>query len=60
MSAGIDRALSAQSIDPAVVAIEARRAGETGAAVVPLGEGLGRFDRPVPSVAAYDQLLAAR
>jgi transposase len=60
VTAGIDRALTAGSIDPTVVAIEARRAGETGAAVIPLGEGLNRFDRPVPSIAAYDQLLAAR
>ena len=60
VSAGIDRALAAGSIDAAVVAIEARRAAETGAAVVPLGEGLSRFDRPAPSIAAYDQLLAAR
>jgi transposase len=60
VTVGIDRALAAGSIDPAVVAIEGRRAGETGAAVVPLGEGLGRFERPVPSIVAYDQLLAAR
>ncbi len=60
VTAGIDRALAAGSIDAAVVAIEARRAAETGAPVVPLGEGLSRFDRPAPSTAAYDQLLAAR
>ena len=60
VSAGIDRALVAQSIDSTVVAIEARRAGETGAPVVALGEGLGRFDRPAPSITAYDELLAAR
>ena len=58
VTAGIDGALSAGSLDPTVVAIEARRAGETGAAVIPLGEGLSRFDRPVPSI-AYDQLLSA-
>jgi transposase len=61
VAAGIDRALAAGSTDPTVVAIEARRAGETGAGVVvPLGEGLSRFDRPAPSIADYDQLLAAR
>ena len=60
VSAGIDGALAAGSIDPAVVAIEARKATETEAVVVPLGDGLSRFDRPAPSIAAYDQLLAAR
>ena len=60
VTAGIDRALAAGSIDPTVIAIEARRAGEGGAAVVPLGEGLSRFDRPAPSIAGYDQLLVAR
>lgn len=61
VTAGIDRALAAGSIDPTVIAIEARRAGETDTAVVvPLGEGLSRFDRPAPSIAGYDQLLAAR
>ncbi|MDQ3145904.1 MAG: IS21 family transposase [Actinomycetota bacterium] len=59
--AGIDRALVAGSIDPAVVAIEARRAAEgTGVAVVPIGEGLSRFDRPAPSIADYDDLLEAQ
>lgn len=58
---GIDRALKAGSVDPAVVAIEARRAAETAESVViPLGEGLGRFDRPAPSIAPYDQLLQAQ
>jgi transposase len=55
--AGIDRALSVDSIDPTVVAIEARRSGETAGLVIPIGEGLHRFDRGVPSVAHYDQLL---
>lgn len=58
---GIGRALSAGSIDPAVVAIEARRAAESAsAAVVPIGESLSRFDRPVPSVVDYDDLLEAQ
>jgi transposase len=60
VTAGIDRALTVGSIDPAVVAIEARRAAETATGPVPIGEGLSRFDRPAPSVAAYDQLLVAR
>jgi transposase len=58
---GMQRALSAGSVDVAVVAIEARRAGEqTVARVVPIGEGLSRFDRPTPSIADYDQLLEAQ
>ena len=58
---GITRALTAGSIDAAVIAIEARRAGEaTVATVVPIEEGLNRFDRPAPSTAAYDNLLEAR
>ena len=59
--AGMARALAAGSIDPAVIAIEARRAEEpTGARVVPIGEGLSRFDRPAPSIAGYDDLLEAQ
>ena len=59
--AGMQRALTAGSIDAAVVAIEARRAGEPAVAtVVPIGEGLSRFDRPAPSIADYDDLLEAR
>ncbi|MBA2624631.1 MAG: hypothetical protein H0U89_03380 [Acidimicrobiia bacterium] len=59
--AGIDRALSAGSTDPQVVAIEARRAAEaTSAAAVPIGEGLSRFDRPAPSGSDYDDLLEAQ
>ncbi len=59
--AGIERALGAGSIDASVIAIEARRAEEpTVATVVPIGEGLSRFDRPVPSIADYDQLLEAQ
>ena len=60
VTAGIDRAHLAGSIDPTVVAIEARRAGETGAAVIPLGEGLTRFDRPVPSIAGLSGSLCRR
>jgi hypothetical protein len=46
--AGIERALATGSIDAAVIAIEARRATEPVAAVIPIGEGLN------------DQLLEAR
>ncbi len=59
--AGIEAALKVASVDPAVVAIESRRAAEgADATVVPIGEGLSRFDRPAPSVAAYDDLLEAQ
>ncbi|MGH7733013.1 MAG: IS21 family transposase, partial [Gemmatimonadales bacterium] len=59
--AGMERALTAGSVDPAVVAIEARRATQPQPApVTPLGEGLTRFDRPAPSTAHYDQLLEAK
>jgi hypothetical protein len=58
--AGIEAALGVGSVDPAVVAIQARRAAErTVATVVPIGEGLSRFDRPPPTTARYDDLLEA-
>jgi len=61
VTAGIDAALAVGSVDPAVVAIEARRTVEdTAVVVVPMGEGLNRFDRPAPSIAHYDQLLEAQ
>ncbi len=59
--AGMQRALTAGSVDAAVVAIEARRTVEgASATVVPIGEGLSRFDRPPPSIANYDDLLEAK
>ena len=58
--AGMERALCAGSVDPAVVAIEARRAMDaTPAPVVPIG-ALARFDRPPPTLDDYDGLLEAR
>jgi transposase len=57
---GVNRALAAGSVDPAVVAIEARRAGEGSEVVVPIGDGLSRYDRAAPSLAHYDQLLEAQ
>ena len=59
VTSGIERALASGSCSADVVAIEARRAGEHKAPVIPIGEGLSRFDRPAPSVAHYDQLLEA-
>ena len=59
--AGMQRALAINKVDPAVVTIEARKAGEgKGAEVVPIGEGFSRYDRPKPTTTAYDQLLEAR
>ncbi len=45
--------------DPAVVVVQARRHADhkPEADVVPIG-GLARYDRPAPSIGAYDQLLA--
>jgi transposase len=57
---GLDRALAVGSVDPAVVLIEARKTTsglET--SVVPIGAALGRFDRPAPTIAQYDDLLEA-
>jgi transposase len=57
--AGMAAALDVGSVDPAVVAIEARKAAE-GSTVpaLPIGE-LARFDRPKPSLNRYDTLLEA-
>ena len=53
--AGIDGALGAGSIDPEVVAVEARRSAER-REPVPVA-GLSLFDRPLPTLAHYDELL---
>lgn len=59
--AGITAALKVGSLDPAVVAIEARKSGQTGGAVViPISEHLARFDRPNPVLNHYDNLLEAQ
>jgi hypothetical protein len=56
---GMERALSAGSVDPAVVLVEARRSGE-GERSVPLPIGsLHLFDRPMPVLSPYDELLEA-
>jgi len=55
--AGIEGALAVGSLDPDVVIVEARRASErqrSGAAELP---DLARFDRPMPSLDGYDELL---
>jgi hypothetical protein len=56
---GIERALAAGSVDPAVVLVEARRSTEeTRAVAVPIGS-LHLFDRPMPELTSYDELLEA-
>jgi hypothetical protein len=56
--AGINAALSVDSCDPDLVAVEARRAShpEPAPLIMPTGPIPG--DRPAPSLAGYDQLLA--
>lgn len=59
--AGIEAALAVGCLDAEVVAVEARRRGERAvASIIPIGEGLSRFDRPAPTTAHYDDLLEAR
>jgi transposase len=55
---GISRALTAGSVDPAVVLLEARRCIEPEpiAAVIPIG-GHSLTPRPPPTLTAYDDLL---
>lgn len=55
--AGVTAVLQVGSCDPAVVAIEGRRTNERGSPVVPIGEGLSRYDRPKPTTDKYDELL---
>ncbi len=56
--AGIEGALRVGSVDPAVVMVEARRATEQRPEPAAV-ENLSRFDRPKPSLRAYDDLLGA-
>jgi transposase len=56
---GMELALSSGSVDPAVVLVEARRAAEGGRSVpLPIGS-LHLFDRPMPVLSPYDELLEA-
>lgn len=58
LHAGMVHALRVGSVDPAVVLIEARRAARgEGTVVVPIGT-LARYDRPLPTITRYDELLA--
>ena len=57
--AGMNAALSLESCDPDLVAVEARRAScpePMPALIVSSSQSVG--DRPTPSLASYDQLLA--
>ncbi len=57
--AGMNAALSVDSVDPAVVLIEARKTAEDSTTpALPIGE-LARFDRPKPTLNRYDDLLEA-
>lgn len=57
VTTGMSRALSIGSVDPAVVLIEARRAGEhTIAPVIAIGTRT-QIVRPTPTLGGYDQLL---
>lgn len=62
VTAGIDAAVTAGSIDPEVVTIEARRASDRrrtpAAVVVPISQARGA-ERPIPALGGYDDLLAA-
>jgi transposase len=56
--AGIDAALGAGVVDPALVAIEARRLAEVPACpVVPITQAPGLQERPTPTLGRYDTLL---
>lgn len=56
--AGMVHALRVGAVDAAVVIIEARRVARgEGASIIPIGS-LARYDRPLPTVTHYDELLA--
>jgi hypothetical protein len=58
LATAMGNAVAAGALDPAAVLIDARRqaAGQV-APVIPIG-ALARYDRPAPSLAGYDDLLA--
>jgi len=57
VEAGMCAALSVGSIDPEMVALEARRSLGRAAPVVLDNESLAVFDRPTPTLSHYDDLL---
>lgn len=56
--AAMDRAVASGCLDSQLVLIDARRNTDRVAPVVPIG-ALTRYDRPAPSLAGYDTLLAS-
>ena len=57
LTAAMNKAIQAGVIDPQVVLIDARReASGHVAPVIPIG-ALSRYDRPAPTLSAYDDLL---
>jgi transposase len=56
LRAAMDRAVASGCLDPESVLIDARRDTSPLAPVVPIG-ALARYDRPPPSLTAYDDLL---
>jgi hypothetical protein len=56
LTAAMDRAVASGCLDPQVVLIDARRGPTHLAPVIPIGD-LARYDRPTPSLTAYDDLL---
>lgn len=55
VTAGMDAALAAGTVDPDVVTIEARRHDQRIAPVIPIGAA--HQERPAPTLDSYDQLL---
>jgi len=58
--AGLEAAICMGSVDPAIVAIEARRYCDKPTSPVIEIASVSRFDRPAPSLDGYDELLQAR
>jgi hypothetical protein len=57
--AALDAVEHSGAVDPALVAIEARRIADRRPPAAPLERpALARFDRPTPTLAGYDVLLA--
>jgi hypothetical protein len=56
LTAAMDRAVASGCLDPQLVLIDARRERTHLAPVIPIG-ALSRYDRPSPSLSAYDELL---
>jgi hypothetical protein len=55
--AGMERAIDVGSLDPEVVAVEARRSLGRPSPTAIVSESLAAFDRPAPSLSGYDALL---